>query len=127
MLSTRRRVSSWQVAALDAQSPSPSTSPSQPSAGSSSPTALHILIGVGVLLVLYVFYAWVQGREKVAATIQGKNIRANLHNLLVILLAVMIAVPLAKIGVTKLAASGAKNWPLVGPFVKALLQLVDAI
>ena len=75
-----------------------------------------------VLLGLYVVWAVVHEHEGVQKSLQPSNIRVNLHNLLVIALGVVIALPLAKFFLAKVTV-----WiPGLQPLSKPLLEVVDA-
>jgi hypothetical protein len=56
-----------------------------------------------VIFVIYLFWDWYQNREGIRASLSPANIRANIHNLVVITLASVIGFNLFTVILTKLA------------------------
>ena len=101
---------------------SPGTMPAGPrrGAGGAPPTAP--LIAWLVLGGLYVLWAVLHNHQKVREAIRPGNVAANLHNLLIVSLAVVVSMPLAKILLSK-----ASVWiPALRPVTEPTLTLVEA-
>ncbi len=74
------------------------------------------------LVALYVLWAVLHNHEKVQEAVKPQNVKLNVHNLLLIFLAVVITVPLAKIALTKISV-----WfPWSKPVLVPLLTLVSS-
>jgi hypothetical protein len=108
----------------------PRNSAASPAAGETptvgqkpSLAAMGAAVALLVIAILYLAYAWLQGHERVREAIRPANVRVNVHNLLVIFVAVLITVPLAKVALAKMMV-----WfPWAQGVLEPLLQLVDAV
>jgi hypothetical protein len=73
-----------------------------------------------LILVVYLFWDWYQNREGIRESLSPSNIRANIHNLVVITLATVIGFNLGTVILTKLA-----GWriPVISKAAGTLLPL----
>lgn len=74
----------------------------------------------GVIFAVYLFWDWFQTRDKVQTAIEPKNVRANLHNLVVVTFAAVIGINALNVFFTKLAAM---RIPVVSRMAGTLLPL----
>ena len=78
---------------------------------------LGSVIWIGVFAGLYLLWSAIQSHKKVGESIKPENIRANVHNLLVIWLAVVITVPLSLLAFVKVGAWFPFARPVTNPAV----------
>lgn len=77
------------------------------------------------LFVVFVFWGWYQNRESIKTNLEAKNLKANLHNLLIITFAAVIGIVGGKILFTKLTGLTA-NIPILGRSMAYVAQLFSA-
>ena len=97
------------------------TGPSKPK--SILPSAggwLGTLIWIGAFAGLYLLWSAIQSHKKVGESLKPENIRANLHNLAVIWLAVVITVPLSLVAFVKIGALFPWARPVTHPAVDVI-------
>ena len=96
--------------------------PSGPARGGGSRSPMGSLVVWLILGGLYVLWAVLHNHQKVRDAIKPGNIAANLHNLLLVFLAVVVSMPLAKILLSKVSV-----WvPVLKPVTEPTLTLVEA-
>jgi glucan phosphoethanolaminetransferase (alkaline phosphatase superfamily) len=71
-----------------------------------------------VLAGLYVLWAYLHEHERVREAVKPENIKVNLHNLFVIVLSVLVAMPLLKIATAKFAVWFPGLKPILQPLAE---------
>ena len=77
------------------------------------------------LFATFVFWGWYQNRESIKTNLEAKNLKANLHNLMIITFAAVIGIVGGKILFTKLTGLTA-NIPILGRGIAYIAQLFSA-
>jgi hypothetical protein len=107
---------------LQAQASVSGSVPAGPARGGGNAPQTGSLVVWLIIAGAYILWAVLHQHEKVRDAIKPGNVAANLHNILLIFLAVLVSMPLAKITLAKLGA-----WvPALKPVTAPALQVVEA-